>query len=118
MASVGYLGLILCVLFHSCVCNEGYEGDGTLCSKKDPCLGLISRRDCSPNVSVVSQSQVPWVLFHLSFVSRHSRSYSVEIKSSLLRGEKITFHTGNLPGCHGIVEDSDSYKLAGFSVGV
>ncbi|XP_028633881.1 stabilin-2 [Grammomys surdaster] len=40
----------------SCVCNEGYEGDGTLCSKKDPCLELISRRGCSPNAECTQTS--------------------------------------------------------------
>lgn len=38
----------------------------------------------------------------------------MEIKSSSLRGEKITFHTGNLPGCLGIVHDSDAASLLGF----
>lgn len=41
-------------LLHSCVCNEGYEGDGTLCSKKAPCVGSTSRGGCSQNVSVAS----------------------------------------------------------------
>ncbi|XP_038170878.1 stabilin-2 isoform X2 [Arvicola amphibius] len=37
----------------SCVCNEGYEGDGTLCSKKDPCIGSTSRGGCSPNADCI-----------------------------------------------------------------
>ncbi|KAH0516419.1 Stabilin-2 [Microtus ochrogaster] len=37
----------------SCVCNEGYEGDGTLCSKKDPCVGSTSRGGCSPNAECI-----------------------------------------------------------------
>lgn len=40
----------------SCVCNEGYEGDGVLCSKKDPCLGLTSRGGCSPNAECIQTS--------------------------------------------------------------
>ncbi|EGW09706.1 Stabilin-2 [Cricetulus griseus] len=37
----------------SCVCNEGYEGDGTLCSKKDPCMGSTSRGGCSQNAECI-----------------------------------------------------------------
>ncbi|XP_030100815.1 stabilin-2 isoform X1 [Mus musculus] len=40
----------------SCVCNDGYEGDGTLCSKKDPCLGSTSRGGCSPNAECIQAS--------------------------------------------------------------
>ncbi|GAB1295460.1 Stabilin-2 [Apodemus speciosus] len=40
----------------SCVCNEGYEGDGTSCSKKDSCLGLTSRGGCSPNAECIRTS--------------------------------------------------------------
>lgn len=35
----------------SCVCKEGYEGDGTLCSKKDTCVG--STADCSHNAECI-----------------------------------------------------------------
>ncbi|MEJ1277143.1 hypothetical protein NN561_008056 [Cricetulus griseus] len=44
----------------SCVCNEGYEGDGTLCSKKDPCMGSTSRGGCSQNASCQFASSGVW----------------------------------------------------------
>ncbi|XP_060233840.1 stabilin-2 isoform X2 [Meriones unguiculatus] len=36
----------------SCVCNEGYEGGGTLCSKKDPCMDS-TRGGCSQNAECI-----------------------------------------------------------------
>ncbi|XP_073940360.1 stabilin-2 [Castor canadensis] len=36
----------------SCVCKEGYRGDGTLCSEKDPCVGLAPG-GCSRNAECI-----------------------------------------------------------------
>ncbi|ELW71592.1 Stabilin-2 [Tupaia chinensis] len=36
----------------SCVCKAGYEGDGTVCSEKDPCVGL-NPGGCSPNAECI-----------------------------------------------------------------
>lgn len=36
---------------YSCVCKPGYEGDGTSCSKVDPCAAL-NRGGCNINVSM------------------------------------------------------------------
>ncbi|KAL1774739.1 stabilin-2 [Sigmodon hispidus] len=37
----------------SCVCNEGYEGDGILCSEKVSCMGSISGGGCSQNAECI-----------------------------------------------------------------
>ncbi|XP_005865310.1 PREDICTED: stabilin-2 [Myotis brandtii] len=36
----------------SCVCNAGYEGDGSLCSEMDPCAGLTAG-GCSRNAECI-----------------------------------------------------------------
>ncbi|XP_028736155.1 stabilin-2 isoform X1 [Peromyscus leucopus] len=69
----------------SCVCNEGYEGDGILCSKKDPCMGSTSRGGCSQNAECIQTGTGPHVCVCQQGWTGDGRD-CVEINNCLLPG--------------------------------
>ncbi|CAH7321829.1 stabilin-2 [Phodopus roborovskii] len=73
-----------------CVCNEGYEGDGTLCSKKDPCMGSTSRGGCNQNAECIQTGPGTHVCVCQQGWTGNGRD-CVEINNCLLPGKG---------GCH------------------
>ncbi|XP_051028895.1 stabilin-2 [Acomys russatus] len=74
----------------SCVCNAGYEGDGSLCSKKDACVESSSRGGCSPNAKCIQTATGTYSCVCQQGWTGNGRD-CVEINNCLLPG------TG---GCH------------------
>uniref|UniRef100_A0A8C5P065 Stabilin 2 n=1 Tax=Jaculus jaculus TaxID=51337 RepID=A0A8C5P065_JACJA len=73
----------------SCICKEGYEGDGMMCSEKDPCMGSTPG-SCSPNAECIRTGTGTYQCLCQQGWTGNGRD-CVEINNCLLPG------TG---GCH------------------
>uniref|UniRef100_A0A8C6W213 Stabilin-2 n=1 Tax=Nannospalax galili TaxID=1026970 RepID=A0A8C6W213_NANGA len=73
----------------SCICKEGYEGDGIFCSKKDPCMGSTPG-GCSHNAECIQTGTGTYSCVCQQGWTGNGKD-CVEINNCLLRG---------MGGCH------------------